>query len=193
MTSTTNGGNTPNIDLDALVGSLSAALSPQISKMIEAEFVKRGGAMESPSFLATGQSTVNIERGGEASRNKSSGAGLADNDGEEDTPHEPVDRVGQKRKSRSELEFGELSDTNDDDDDEKALDPIEMYLESKGTWKVPKETSRYLDAYAKRSLNRDERRSMLETFPIPDVTSVAMPRVDEPFLNLLKQQGVSLK
>lgn len=199
MTSTGGTGSAPEIDLETIVGSVTAVLTPQITKMIQAELTRHGAAGAACKSPETGHGTVNEERGGRASRNKSSGRGLADmeidtpegGNSSEETPHKSNGRSDRKRKSRSDDECGEISDSTDDE--EKIFDPIEMYQESKGTWRVPNETARYIDSYAKRSLNKDERKSMLDVFPRPDVTSAAMPRVDEAFLNLLKQQGISLK
>jgi len=210
MTSRKSGDRQPTVDLEALVGPLSAALAPQITKMVEAEFTRR--ALASQSSTVTGRGTVNkaAEGGGnDTSQNESSDEGLAGTDGDIDShSHDHIENdfegpvtknktgsspshINRKRKREDEEELGELSDSMDEND--RLYDPIEMYRESKATWKVPKETEKYLEMYTKRSLNKDERRSMADTFSKPDVLSVSMPRVDDSFLNLLRQQGVSLK
>jgi len=221
MTSTTKRSKSdrapPVIDMEALVGPLTAALAPQITKLVEAEFEKRAA-----SFQAIGNKSKNLDEGGgnDTSPTGGSDEGLAKNDSDsgpglksrndDELEQSPCGDARESSLRKAELsiqspggskkrklidldeehEQGELSDTTEED---RVMDPLDIYLESKLTWTVPKETGRYLQAYTKRALSKDERRAMVDSFPKPADVSVAMPRVDDAFLNLLRQQSVQLK
>ena len=173
-----------SVDISQLVGPLTAALAPQITQIIETEFKRREAyiAYTGPSKSASGQGTDEIHADSNQNKNSASGHGT-------DEIHADSDEQGTNHKRRldSDMSDGEATD------DENIMDPLDAFAENSLSWKAPKETARYLEAYMRRSLTKDERKAILNAYPRPSEASTSMPRVDEPFSNLLKQQGVQLK
>ena len=185
-------------DINQLIGPLTSALVPQIKHLINSEFEKQKISHEShvrsenigvdgrvgPSknvVLNTTEMNKNIQK--EAEDSFSSNLSNVNEDrsrkrkyvtiGDDETPDD-----------------GEL---HSEDDDIQILDPLDVYSQSVKPWSAPEATTKYLKSYMRRSLNNDERKSILENFPLPLGPEVMSPRVDATYLQLLKRKGISLK
>ncbi|CAL8142941.1 unnamed protein product [Orchesella dallaii] len=78
-----------------------------------------------------------------------------------------------------------------EDDSEVELDPLEKLAAT--TWKPHPETCVILGKYLKRSLDKAERKTIVERFQIPAVPAAQLPKLETPVLQLLNQRKLGLK
>jgi hypothetical protein len=196
MSSPSGDNSSGSIDFDHLIGPLSAALAPSIVEIINNEFSKRVKSKKSEKdtsrrtvvesendSTSEDDSSVHFD-GGRSTPDtkrcqKGAGGGTGPRKNNRKRPHEEDEKS----------DDGELTSASEDE----MLDPVAMYSEAEKVWSAPRTTRKYLQSYVRRSLSSEERKSIMEKFPLPDGPEVKLPKVDEAFMHLLRQERVTLK